>query len=290
MYVTAYVLFLEFSDSMFVYWFKQNQLPNLFLLITSLILITAGGYIHNDIKDVKSDKINKPKKTLIGSQISIKSAKIAYYTLTLLGIAISLYLSINLKDSFLIFYHILISISLWFYSERLKKTYLIGNLLVAILIASVPLITTHFLKHTSNLIPNGSIYKTTSSLSSEGTFLTFLGIGLFVFIFLLNLSREIIKDILDIKGDQLIKARTMPIVSGIKKSKITSISILVIFLLTFVSTCAIIDFNLFCIPVVACIGITIAYLLKNNFKSASIFIKITMLCGLAYLIFQFKFI
>ena len=46
---------------------------NYFLFVSATILITAAGYIINDIYDVKTDSVND-KKLIIGKNISKKSA------------------------------------------------------------------------------------------------------------------------------------------------------------------------------------------------------------------------
>ncbi len=43
------------------------------ILTTSILLITMGGYLINDIYDIESDKINKPDKVYITTIISIKN-------------------------------------------------------------------------------------------------------------------------------------------------------------------------------------------------------------------------
>ena len=45
-----------------------------YLLILTTLLITASGYIINDIIDVKGDLINKYHKTIITKDISISNA------------------------------------------------------------------------------------------------------------------------------------------------------------------------------------------------------------------------
>ena len=56
----------------------------LFLLIFSTICVAAGGNVINDIYDVEIDKINKPKKVLVGKSISEKAGFNYYIILTVL--------------------------------------------------------------------------------------------------------------------------------------------------------------------------------------------------------------
>jgi 4-hydroxybenzoate polyprenyltransferase len=89
------------------------------------------------------------------------------------------------------------SIFLWIYSQLLKKTFLSGNILVAMLTAFTLWILFLF-------DPN------------------IMGTGLWVyglFSFITTLLREIIKDTEDLRGDQKFKAKTLPIVLGIRKTK-----------------------------------------------------------------------
>ena len=66
------------------------------LLLLSIVLISAAGYIINDIEDVISDKINKPKK-LIVSKVITKEKAIHWYKITnTLGIALGILFCLNL--------------------------------------------------------------------------------------------------------------------------------------------------------------------------------------------------
>ncbi len=60
---------------------------NFFLLVLSTVLIAAGGYVINDIKDVKIDLLNKPEKVIIDKKITSKAALRLYYGLTISGIS-----------------------------------------------------------------------------------------------------------------------------------------------------------------------------------------------------------
>ena len=54
---------------------------NFYLFLISTLLITASGYIINDIYDEKVDKINKDHKRIINKEINSKSAVICYLSL-----------------------------------------------------------------------------------------------------------------------------------------------------------------------------------------------------------------
>ena len=65
------------------------------IIVLSVLLITSGGYIINDIYDVSIDKINKPQKVYVGNSISFKNAWISYFTLTIVGVLLGIYVSYN---------------------------------------------------------------------------------------------------------------------------------------------------------------------------------------------------
>jgi 4-hydroxybenzoate polyprenyltransferase len=64
-----------------------------FIILTlSTVLITASGYIINDIYDYKTDLINKPEKLWIGTFISPKEAILFYLILTILSLILLYFL------------------------------------------------------------------------------------------------------------------------------------------------------------------------------------------------------
>src|SRR5438105_4949039 len=60
------------------------------LLLFSIVVIAAGGYIINDALDVYTDEINKPGKNIVGQKISIQSARTLAYVLFFLGSIVGL--------------------------------------------------------------------------------------------------------------------------------------------------------------------------------------------------------
>ena len=104
---------------------------------------------------------------------------------------------------------------LWFYSASYKRQLLVGNIVVAFTAALVPLLVAianaDFLRH---------LYGETLAYTPIiGELYIWLG-GFAAFAFLITIAREMMKDIEDIEGDREMECRTMPIVWGMKASKV----------------------------------------------------------------------
>ena len=158
----------------------------LLLAFIVVFLISSGGMIINDYFDYEIDKINRPKRPIPSKRISRKNA---------LNYAISLFLIANIIALFLNLFTFALAIFNTFivftYSWKLKRKLLIGNFLVSWLVAS-----TFFF---------GSLLKGTITVTI---------LILFLLSFSSNVGREIAKSIEDIKGDEKMKAKTLPIVAG----------------------------------------------------------------------------
>ncbi len=190
--------------------FKDTALSNFhfYIYLITLIFIIAGGYIINDIYDVKIDKINKPKDIIISERITIISAWKTYYLLNIGAIISCIYLVIAINKLWLSSFFFFFIFSLWIYSKKYKTSFLFGNLLIAFL-TSLSII--NLLLY--DLIP---LYSWEIIKSSQ----TFnIIIGYTFFCFLITLIREIIKDIEDVDGDSYYKASTLVIKYGKKKTK-----------------------------------------------------------------------
>ena len=122
--------------------------------------------------------------------ITKKEALFEYQFLNLIAVFISAYLSIMLL--IIVFVSIVL---LFFYSYLFKQKPLIGNIIIAFL-AGMAFIYGGYVSGNplSAIIPA-------------------------LFAFLINLIREIVKDIQDIEGDSKLNYRTFPILYGIFKSK-----------------------------------------------------------------------
>jgi 4-hydroxybenzoate polyprenyltransferase len=185
------------------------------LLVLSTILIAAAGNIINDYFDVKADRINKPELLIIDKYLKRRWAIIWHWSFNSIGIIIAFYLSWKLSNWWIgIFSFVCINL-LWFYSAIFKRKFLLGNLVVAFLVAIVPLYVLIFSMPLENITAtNGSEFYVFSP-----SHLILLTLSLAATSFFVNLIREIIKDIADVKGDLLLNAVTLPIKLGIKKTK-----------------------------------------------------------------------
>tara|TARA_X000000950_G_scaffold45805_1_gene52207 strand:+ start:19060 stop:20043 length:984 start_codon:yes stop_codon:yes gene_type:complete len=207
------------------FFIQKDQLlnENFVILLIVTILIAASGYIVNDIYDYNLDQINKPEKVILGKFLKSRDAILIYMLFNSLAIALSIFLCIKINQEIYILVFLLIIYCLWLYSKKLKKYKIIGNILIAFFISlsllNVPLFS----------------YK---NILSDDIFFVFLIISIFsVLAFLINVKREIIKDIEDIEGDRMHKVKSLPIIFGIKKSRLVTIIIGII--LMFAISCII---------------------------------------------------
>lgn len=153
----------------------QNLLSRemLVLMIASLAS-AAGGYIINDYHDVKMDQINKPSRVIVGRLVTRRKALLSYFLLNL----IALFSGILLGKKILLGIF-LSNLMLWIYSVRLKCIPLIGNLVVAALVA-------------------WSLYFPSLCFHLDEGKLSFFSL----FAFFTNLIRELVKDLEDLRGDR----------------------------------------------------------------------------------------
>lgn len=180
--------------------------PLAFFLVTlSYSLIAAGGYIINDYFDLDIDLINKPDKVFIGREISKRSAYQVYILINSCAIAVALMADI-LSHTFMGTISLLICIGLlYWYSASLKKSFLVGNFIVAGVTAwSVPVLYLLQYKHPGKEAWLAAVY--------------------FSFAFVISLVREMVKDIEDARGDEALGCRTMPIVWGIPRARVFTLA------------------------------------------------------------------
>ena len=197
-----------------------------FLLVISTVMIAAAGNIINDYFDVKADRVNRPNRLIITKHIKRRWAIVFHWTLNLLAFSIAIYLSIHQHTFWYVFIHLLSINVLWFYSMQLKRTIVAGNVVIGLLTASVSILVGIFFQDVFVGIKLTAVYP--FSIQSSSYFGIYLGIAFGVFAFILNWTREIIKDMEDVQGDLLLKAKTLPIVLGIQKTRVLAVVFLLL--------------------------------------------------------------
>lgn len=202
-----------------------------FLLVFSTVLIAAGGNIINDYFDVKADRINKPEKLIITKYIKPRWAILTHWIFNFVAFGIACYLSWRYSTFWYMFIHLLSINALWFYSMYFKRRFLIGNLIIAALTGLVPILCgIHFLGLTSpwnrDYLPSSWSIHGHSSWLDEVNLKIFFVLSFAIFAASLNLVREIIKDIEDVEGDLVLRAKTLPIVLGKRRTKWIAITLL----------------------------------------------------------------
>ena len=177
--------FLSISNITCIYYH-----PTLLYGFLVIIFYTAAANTINDLYDIESDKINHPNRPLASNSISKKNVIIFLFLLIILGLLCSL--KIN-KNAFY-FANLLILPLIAIYTPYLKKSPLIGNIVVSIILGSVFLFTQLLL---INQISDWILFSLAFSLS---------------------IIRELAKDMADINGDMQNHIMTFPCKYGLKKS------------------------------------------------------------------------
>ena len=277
---------------------QKPLLPNLqfFLLVCSTVLIAAGGYVVNDMEDVEIDRLNKPEHKRIVERIyPLSMCWKIYWFITILGFAISLYLAVFIHDFLQLAIYPAAVTLLWAYSKWFKRQFLIGNLVVAGFCAFVAWVVLY-----AQSLPQYTSYYMTDIFYGY-TFKQFdipdaakiVFIGYAIFAFISTLFREIIKDMEDVTGDKAQGCRTLPIVLGIKTSKIMAFLVGLLFILAVLFFSFFIRDNglkLFFLNIIITLPVCYALFLlikaeeKTDYARLSKLAKLIMLSGLIFIL------
>ncbi len=171
-------------------WIGKTIMINQEIILAAVVgfLVCAFGNIVNDLNDIEIDRINNPKRPLVSGQVKKNIA--VTMTLLLAIIALLITLTLGLKPFLLVFFTILL---LFFYAVHFKKMPF-ANFIVA-LIAGLSFVFGGFINdNILSLIPA-------------------------IFALLIHTPREIIKDIIDIKGDKKFGVSSLSILYGEKHAE-----------------------------------------------------------------------
>jgi geranylgeranylglycerol-phosphate geranylgeranyltransferase len=237
-----------------------HPISKLILASFSGTLIAAGANSINDYYDLEIDRINKPGRPLPSGQV--KPLQAQYFSLILFALGVIAGSFIHLPAFIIAFSS---SVLLYLYSFRLKRTILWGNLTVALLSGMA-------------FIYGGLAVGRTREAAIVG-----------IFSFFFHLSREIIKDIEDMKGDRSEGLITLPLKYGIKSALLLSSTVIVVLIgLTLVPYFIHVFSLVYLIIVIAGVDLFLIYILfamwirpiPEHFGRLAVLMKADMLVGL----------
>jgi len=177
------------------------------------ILIAAAGYVINDYFDLNIDQVNKPDKVIVARVISRRWVILWHILLSAVAVGMCVWVDVVSQLRIVSVGALMMVALLFLYSTSLKKRFLIGNVLIAAIIAWGILMFTlyEFIGlHKAGFYPN-------SLINHRLLRYTYLYAG---FAFIITIIREVVKDMEDMEGDRRYGCKTMPIVWGLTASKV----------------------------------------------------------------------
>jgi len=179
---------------------------SIFLAALTGALVMAGANAINDSFDIEIDRINRPDRPLPLGVLTQRNAQQMWFIVSVAAICINVF--INPLALFIVIFAVVL---LYYYSARLKRTIVAGNVVVGLMTGMAFIYGGAIVGHIERaLVPA-------------------------VFAFLINFARELVKDVEDIEGDRKEHAVTLPVKYGIRPSLIlTALSLLMLISITFV--------------------------------------------------------
>ena len=165
--------------------------PRLVAIVLAGALAVAGGYIINAFYDQEKDLINKPTRTLMERMVGQHTKLSLYFILNFLSVIVASYVSFRAVLFFSIYIFMM-----WFYSHRIKKIVLVGNIVSGIL----------------SIIPFFAIFVYYHNFQK----IIFVHAA---FLYYLLLAKDFVKDLQNIKGDFALGYHTIATDYGERSSK-----------------------------------------------------------------------
>jgi 4-hydroxybenzoate polyprenyltransferase len=194
------------------------------MLVLATIFMAAAGYIINDYFDTKADRFNK-KDVIVGRKITRRIALAMHQVFTAISILLGGYISYKVGHWQFVFIFFMAGGLLWFYSTSYKYYFLLGSFLMAMVVAVVPLLVVIY-----EIPPLNKTYADVLLASKTNFNYLLYWVGAFSFFaFFGVLIGQFIRDILSLKGDREIQRQSLPVVIGLKWTKVI-IVMLILFL------------------------------------------------------------
>jgi len=177
------------------------------LLVLSTVLVAAAGYIINDYFDVKIDVVNRKGEIIVDKTITRRKAMATHQLFNVVAVILGFYVAWKANALWLGFIPLVSVTLLWFYSTTFKRHIIIGNVVVSLLSAMVVIVAVLY-----------------ESPKLELSRLSFILMACYSgFAFLVSMIREVIKDMQDVEGDRKDNCKTLPIVYGVRNSKLVTV-------------------------------------------------------------------
>ena len=173
---------------------------HLLYIVLASICVVAAGYIINNFYDIKVDRINRPLKTGLDTYVKQSTRLKLYFILNFLGFIFGTLISWRAALFFSVYIF-----AIWFYSHKLKKHPLTGLISATVL----------------TILPFFAVFVYFGNFSK----IIFVHA---VFLFLVIMVRELIKDLENIKGALANNYTTFSVAYGELKTKKLSIFLLIL--------------------------------------------------------------
>ena len=190
------LIFAQYLVAIFIFSPKKSLRNTLFdvdllYIIIATMCVVASGYLINNFYDSKLDRINRPLKAGVDSYVKQSTKLKLYFTLNFLGFVFGLFISVRAAFFFAVYIF-----GIWLYSHKFKKYPLAG------------LFSASFL----TILPFFAIFVYYKNFSK----IIFIHA---VFLFLVIMVRELLKDLQSMKGAIINSYETFPVAYGEIKTK-----------------------------------------------------------------------
>lgn len=227
-------------------------------------LIAGGGNSINDLFDVDIDRINKPHRPFARGAVSKQETWLVW----LLSSGVGLFLTAFLAPTALLIAATWV-VALYYYSKVLKRTVLWGNIVVGTLTGLALIYGGVVVGH-----PDRSLMPA-------------------LFAFLINLAREVVKDVEDMEGDARENAGTLPLRHGVRSAQMAASVVLVVLMAATIFPYVNGLYDLTYFSLVLLVDAAVMYVIvsmwrnssPSNMNRVSLILKINMLVGLAAIYF-----
>lgn len=161
--------------------------------------VCAAGNVHNDLLDIEADRINRPNRVLVRGALSQRYAQAMVIALNILALVLALTVNVAVVVAVVLAISMLAA-----YNRYLQRLPLVGNIVVASL---------------------GALTFITGAAAADPTLAPLIPGPLIAasIAFFFHLSREVVKDIEDIAGDNVAGVLTIPQKIGPRKAAILAL-------------------------------------------------------------------